>query len=48
MNLKQVLRQWYLKFDKKTNNFRSKENIEYNCIYKMGNSSFSNYTWMIP
>ena len=31
--LKQVSRQWYLKFDQTIRNFRFKENIEDNCVY---------------
>ena len=39
--LKQALRQWYLKFDKTIRNFGFKENIGHNCAYtKFKNGKF--------
>jgi hypothetical protein len=40
--LKQMLEQWYLKFDKTINNFGFKENVEGICIYaKFKNGIFN-------
>ena len=39
--LKQVSRQWYLKFDQTIRNFEFKENVEDNCVYaKFKNGKF--------